>query len=293
VLEELDGYVAGVAFDEQFMPVHRLVNSYEDAKEFRNSKYAQSDSGAVYSQILALLKQGKTVLYIGTPCQSAGLISYLSRKFDNLITVDLVCRSIPSPVLWRCYLDWQQERFASPISRVTCRTKAYGYHSGALEIEFANGKRYRGSNRVDYYMKSFHGDICSRPSCYDCKFKTKHHCTDFTAFDCWRPQLVTDPPLTDDDRGYTNVLIHTEKGRRLMDEMKHIKQYPADPEKLLSVMGSMIGTSIRYKKERGTFYRDLRGLGFYNTAKNFSVTKQMTLTGNLVNVFWTETVGKG
>lgn len=270
VLEECGGYVAGVAFDDEFMPVHKIVNSYEEAKAFRNSKYAQSTVGNVFQDVLTLLKKGETVMFIGIPCQTAGLISYLPGKFENLIAVDLVCRSIPSPKLWREYLRWQEQRHGGKIKQVRCRTKAYGYHSGALEIMFENGRRYRGSNRVDYYMKCFHGDICSRPSCYDCRFKTRHRCSDFTVFDSWKPHLVTDPPVTDDDRGYTNVLVHTEKGREILSRMNHITQYHTDPDKMLSVMGSMIAASIKPKAGRETFYEDLDRYGFYKTAAQYS-----------------------
>ena len=92
------------------------------------------------------------MIFVGTPCQVAGLKSYLKKEYDNLVTVDLVCRSIPSPKLWRKYLDWQENSHHGKIRSVSCRKKTYGYHSGALEIEFDNGKRYAGSNRVDLYM---------------------------------------------------------------------------------------------------------------------------------------------
>ncbi len=273
VLNDVGGYVAGVAYDDAFMPHHKIVDTYEKAKAFRNSKYAQSDLGDVFGRILSLLKDGQTVMFVGTPCQAAGLKSFVDKvdKYDgNLITVDLVCRSIPSPKLWREYLNWQEASHGAEIKQVVCRKKTYGYHSGALEIDFKNGKHYSGSNRVDYYMKSFHKDICSRRSCYDCQFKTRHRCSDFTVFDSWRPQEVTSPAVIDNDRGFSNVLVHTSKGKDILLGMKDVHLYSADPDKLLSGMGSMIDTSIKFKKERDSFYADLDEYGFHKTVKRYT-----------------------
>ena len=270
VLEDVGGCVVGVAFDEEFLPYHKIVDTYDDAKAFRNSKYAQSELGNVFQQILLLLKDGRTVMFIGTPCQVAGLKSFVGNNDQNLITVDLVCRSIPSPKLWRRYLEWQSARYGAEIKKVVCRKKTYGYHSGALEIDFSNGKHYVGSNRVDYYMKSFHKDICSRRSCYECKFKSRHRCSDFTVFDSWRPHTVTTPPIIDNDKGFSNVLVHSLKGKAILQGLKEIDLYPSDADRLLSVMGSMVSNSIKMQKERETFYIDLDAYGFYKTVKRYS-----------------------
>jgi len=270
IIDERNGYVVGVAYDSSFMPFHMITDSYDTAKSFRNSKYAQSEMGDIFKSVLNLLNDGKLIMFIGTPCQIAGLKSFLKTDYDNLITVDLVCRSIPSPKLWRMYLDWQEERYGSKIKNVSCRKKTYGYHSGALEIVFENGKHYKGSNRVDYYMKSFHKDICSRLSCYDCQFKTKHRCSDFTVFDSWKPHMVTSPPLKDNDRGYSNVIVHSENGRSIMADLKGIALYPTDADRIFSVMGRMVDTSIEYKKERSAFYDELNKNGFYNAVRKYS-----------------------
>lgn len=269
VLEEQKGYAAGVTFNEEFLPVHRIVHDYNEAKAFRNSKYAQSDLDGIFIEIQRLLKKGVLVLFVGTPCQVAGLKRFLQKEEPNLITVDLVCRSIPSPHLWREYLKWQETRHSDVVKQISCRKKTYGYHSGALEILFESGRRYAGSNRVDYYMKSFHSDICSRPSCYDCKFKTQHRCSDFTVFDAWNPQETTVEPVLEDDRGYSNVLVHTQKGSQYLQCMENVNLYRAEPEKMFRFTGAMERSSIAYKPQRAAFYQDLNVLGFEATMKKY------------------------
>ena len=273
VLDEKKGYAAGVIYDETFMPVHCTVSSYQEAKAFRNSKYAQSNLGETYKQVEALLHIQKNVLFIGTPCQVAGLKTFLRREYDNLLTIDLVCRSVPSPALWQQYLQWQKSRYKSEIVSIACRKKTYGYHSGTLEIQFSNKKIYRGSNRVDPYMKSFHCDICSRPSCYRCVFKTEHRCSDFTVFDSWKPQEVSMGAAVDDNRGYSNVIAHTQKAKQVLQEVKGVILHKADPQIMFQHTGGMESTSIQYPMARNNFYKDLMAIGFYKTVKkHISVT---------------------
>ena len=269
VLQSVNGYAVGVQYDENFLPTHVITNVYEEAAKFRNSKYAQSKLDYIFVRIKSLLAEGERVLFIGTPCQVAGLKSFLRRDYNNLLTVDLVCRSIPSPKLWRTYLDWQESRHHAKIKSVSCRRKTYGYHSGTLEITFENGKHYAGSNRVDLYMKSFHRDICSRYSCYDCQFKTQHRCSDFTVFDSWYPNQVTIGPMEDDDRGYSNVIVHTKKGRAVLEAMKGIQYLDADADKMFEFTGGMESKSIVCPDDRKTFYRQLDTNGFESAVKQY------------------------
>ena len=269
VLEDCGGQAAGVAFDDHFLPIHKIVSTVDEAAAFRNSKYAQSELGNTFQQVRSFLESGTCVVFTGTPCQVVGLKAFLGKDYDGLITADLICRSIPSPHLWRQYLDWQEDLAGSPIREVACRRKTYGYHHGALEILFENGTKYAGSNRVDYYMKAFHSGICSRPSCYDCPFKTAHRCSDFTVFDCGHPEEVTLKPMTDDDRGFSAVLIHTLKGKAVLDRLQDIRWMEADPEKLFRYTGGMESRSITRPAARENFYAQLDADGFYATVKMY------------------------
>ncbi len=269
ILTQKKGYAAGVTFDDNFLTKHIITDSYDTAKQFRNSKYSQSDMGDVFCNISKLLNENEQVLFVGTPCQVAGLLKFLQKDYSNLYTVDLVCRSVPSPKLWREYLSWQETRHKAKVKSVSCRKKTYGYHSGALEIEFTNGKQYKGSNRVDYYMKAFHSNICSRPSCYDCKFKTKHRTSDLTVFDCWNPELVALTSVVDNDRGFSNVIAHTKKGAELLKSVSDTKLFSADAEKMFMFTGSMESKSIEYPDARSTFYKTLNQSGFTECMRKY------------------------
>lgn len=265
---ERGGAVYGVQYDNDFMPIHSCSETYDGIKKFRNSKYAQSKLGNIFTDVKEKLQNNQLVLFTGTPCQVSGLKSFLNKDYDNLLTVDLVCRSIPSPLLFSEYLEWQKKKYNSEITSLSCRNKTYGYHSGSLVIHFKNGKTYSGSNRVDPYMKSFHHDICSRPSCYECVFKTKTRCSDFTVFDSWNPKAVAQELNDDNDRGYSNVIVHTEKGNKLISSLKDVKVWNADAEKMFEFTGGMESNSIKMTDSRKTFYIELKKLGFEKTVKN-------------------------
>lgn len=184
------------------------------------------------------------------------------REYDCLITVDSVCRSIPSPLLWKEYLNWWETKVKSKIKYINCREKTYGYHSGSLVIEFENSKIYSGSNRVDPYMKCFHHNVCSRPSCYACKFKTKTRCSDFTVFDSWQPALVTNGPLQDNNKGYSNIIVHTGRGRKIIEQIENNLLVPAEANRMFLYTGGMELNSVKWSERRAKFYADLNYYGF-------------------------------
>lgn len=253
------GYVCAASYDEEFNIIHTIISmeQNEELNRIRGSKYVQSNLNTCFLEIKNHLCQNKLVCFVGTTCQVSGLKNYLSRDYENLITVDLVCHGTPSPKLWRKYLDYQKERYHSDIQEVAFRNKTYGYHSGTMKIKFSNGKVYYGSGRVDFMLKSFFSEIASRPICYQCPFKTVERCSDFTIYDCWHAkQLVKG--LKDDDKGYTNLIIQSKKGYQIFEDLKtRFEVYPVDIEEAIRLDGSMVRKSAKPHPKREQFYESL------------------------------------
>lgn len=90
------GVVCGAKFDQNWEVIHACAETLEDAMAFMTSKYVQSDTGDVFWQVKAHLQADRYVLFSGTPCQVAGLQSYLGQAYDKLITVDFACHGVPS-----------------------------------------------------------------------------------------------------------------------------------------------------------------------------------------------------
>ena len=99
------GVVFGVRFDDNWQPVFDYAENIAELDAFRGSKYVQAIVGNAYIDAKAFLKQGRKVMFSGTSCQIAGLKKFLKTEYENLLTVDVVCHGVPSPLVWRHYLQ--------------------------------------------------------------------------------------------------------------------------------------------------------------------------------------------
>ena len=253
------GIVCAATYGENFQVQHMIFESCDNPafKSVQGSKYVQSSLGNCFFSIKQYLKQEKKVCFVGTTCQIYGLKAYLKNDYNNLITIDLVCHGTPSPKLWKKYLDYQRTKYNSEIIKISFRDKKYGYHSSVMKICFKNGKHYSGSARVDYMLKSFFTEISSRPICYKCPFKILEHCSDFTVYDCWHAsQLVLG--LTDDDKGFTNVIVQSKKGNEIMNKIKDkYEMHQVNTEKAIQLDGIMLLKSAKQHPCRKQFYKEL------------------------------------
>ena len=251
------GVVFGCAFDENFDVIHKSAETTQGLSAFKGSKYVQSDLGDTYTNVKTQLENGKKVLFIGTPCQCSGLVSYLRKPYENLFTIDFVCHGVPSPLVWKKYREAMKKKYKAEIVYTNFREKTYGYHSATLTLKYANGKKSAENTKTDYLMKSFFDDICSRPSCYDCKFKTAKRHSDLTVFDCWNISRY-EPQLSDDDKGLTAVFVQSEKGRHLLEKVKDsFICYSADTELLLKTDGYMAEKSVSEHSKRNEYFEML------------------------------------
>lgn len=255
---EHQGVICAASYDKEFKVKHIIwgkhVGGGYNLSNIRGSKYVQSSLDDCFTKIKRYLEDERMVCFVGTTCQVAGLKAFLRKKYDQLITVDLVCHGTPSPKLWDKYLNYQKNKYHSEILEISFRNKTYGYHSGTMKIRFANGKTYYGSARVDYMLKSFFNEIASRPVCYQCPFKMLERCSDFTIYDCWHAtELVSG--LKDDDRGYTNVIVQSEQGKHLLKQISdRYELYQTDTKKAIALDGIMVMNSAKSHVRRSEFY---------------------------------------
>ena len=217
VLEQ-GGLVFGAAMGEnQEYAAHVGIGSLAELPKLQGSKYLQSRMGDCFRQAKKALDAGKTVLFTGTPCQIEGLMNYLGRDYQNLLTADVVCHGVPSEKLWKKYLEYQQKRYGSRVKEVRFRDKRQGWKSFSMVLTFENGKQYAKKLYFDLFLQLFLQDFCLRPSCYACTSRKAHRCSDLTLGDFWGCDVVC--PDMDDDMGLSLVLIHSEKGQQAFEEL--------------------------------------------------------------------------
>lgn len=218
-----NGAVYGAAFTDTFDVCHVGVEKAEDIAKLQGSKYIQSKVGNSYIEVKERLKNNQKVVFSGTPCQIAGLKSYLKDDYDNLITVDILCHGVPSEKLWKKYVEEQEMAHASSVRRTFFRHKKYGWKKYAVLLEFSNNTAYERVFTQDPFMQMLLANISLRPSCYNCRFKEMPHLSDITLGDCWGVQQHS--PEMDDNKGTSVVLLNTAKGKCAFEKILPNLQY--------------------------------------------------------------------
>lgn len=217
------GTVFGAAYDEHFSVVHICVESEEDLWKLRGAKYAQSDLRSTFPEIRHRLSTGQAVLFSGTPCQVAGLKAFLPKAQGDLFTVDFVCHSVPSPMAWQEYVHYRslQDHNGLPPQRINLRDKQTGWsrYSYSNLFVYADGSHHRARSGESLYMKLFGGGYISREACENCRFKGCRRVSDLTIGDFWGIWDIV--PEMDDNKGTSVVLVQSERGATLLEQIAH------------------------------------------------------------------------
>lgn len=216
------GTVFGAAYNERFEIVHICAESESDLVRLRGAKYAQSDLCGIFENIKSRLDQGQRVLFSGTPCQVGGLKAYLRQDYENLLTLDFVCHSVPSPIAWLEYVKYRagQDNSGQFPTTINLRSKHTGWtkYQYSNLFTYANGNTHSDKSGESLYMKLFVGGYISRRSCANCLFKGYSRVSDLTLGDFWGIGDIA--PEMDDNKGTSVVFVHTSRGAELIDRIK-------------------------------------------------------------------------
>ncbi len=260
---EKGGWVYGATFDDKFIVCHNGVNDKQGVKKLRTSKYVQSDARNVFSDVKIKLNNNELVFFSGTPCQIEGLLSYLGKYYENLYTQDIVCHGVPSPAVWKAYL----ETFKGKKKQVSFRDKKYGWHYFSMHIKTSK-KNYIRRLDQDVYTKLFLDNVILRPSCYACHFKKEVRNSDFTLADCWNCSSL-DLSLKDDDKGLSMIFVNSEKGKTLFDELGNkVVSQQIDYSKAIKLQTAAT-KSVNKTEQRAVFFESVSVKGYKETIKNW------------------------
>lgn len=262
-----DGVVFGASFDDKFELGHNCAETQEGLSNLRGSKYLQSKIGGSYNQAKEFLDSGRKVLFTGTPCQIAGLKSYLNKTYDNLITIDIICHGVPSPEVWRKYVEFREAEAGSSAQRIAFRRKNEGWKRYSVSFLFKNNTEYRKNLSEDLYMKAFLKDVCLRPSCYECGFKTLNRQSDITLADFWGIGNIL--PEMDDDKGTSLVFINSKTGQEIFNSISNeMKVKEVDINEAVKYNPSAI-KSVQKNPNRNYFLADLNNIEFNQLVKKY------------------------
>ena len=227
-----DGIVYGVAMMDNMQVKHIRTSNKEEFAVLRSSKYLQSDTGNTYQMVEQDLKQGKTVLYSGTPCQIDGLRHFLGKPYERLYTVDIVCHGVGSQAYFDKYLDFARKRYGN-IKTLRFRSKEYvGWSCGGVVVVVTGSSDclkkipYRDFDNY-YYAYFLSGDIY-RKSCYSCKYANMKRVGDFSLGDYWGVEKLHLPLNT--FNGCSLLVVNSDKATKFLGKIEtmNIKETRVD-----------------------------------------------------------------
>lgn len=268
VITRLNGVVFGVILDEDFICKHAKAKTLDELIPMQNSKYIQSDINTVYAQAKKYLLQNRYVLFSGTPCQIAALKSFLSKDYDNLLAVDVVCHGVPNQKFWKKHIEHLKEKgklisytFRNRDNKNTLDPTSRVSRRGTLEATVVASKGIdKKPAKKDCYYCPFVKNESFRESCYNCQYAQNERVSDITMGDC------------DSEKNYPDFYPYESKSIVLLNTEKSLKFWN-------SVHDQFEHTALDYKKEaavntplshpspraprRSQIYKDLESLPWF------------------------------
>lgn len=263
------GYVCGSVMDDNLKVRHIIVNDIKDLSKLYGSKYVFSDVNNVFMDIKTLLNDNKKVLFCGVPCQVNALINFLSKRYDNLFTIELICHGAPSQKLFDKYIEYYENQHKCKVLKYEFRSKkaaAWGTYK-ALAVTEKNGKIKEKIINADFdkYYNTFLQSKAHRESCYKCKFADVKRYADITIGDFWGIEHIK--PEFSDSCGVSKIIINSRKGLNLFESIKESVVY--DEVKFADIMkhNSQLQKPVERKKIRDIFYENIDSDRFFYDLK--------------------------
>ncbi len=265
------GVVCAARFASPTHLVHDFCTDKEELPAFLGSKYVQSDMGDCFREIKKYLSDGRKVLFAGTGCQIMGLKAFLGRKCEGLITMEVICHGVPSPAIWRKYLEEVCERrgiATEEVLGVEFRNKDYSWHRYGMKIRTKNGTIYRKDKYNDPYLKAFLTNLTLRSSCHNCPAKGSASQSDIIAGDYWG--VGNHHPQTDDGKGVSCLLVRNTSLLRFFDERK-MELTPTKYEYILASNPALERSALPNPK-KAEYLQRLQSEAFFKCAEAYTKT---------------------
>ena len=194
-----------------FKVSHTKAATYEERNAHRGTKYSQSNVRDIFKEIKLLLSSNKNILFTGTACQVSGLKSYLTRDYENLFTVDVICYGTLSPKLFRDYIASISKKIK--LKEYHFREKKIAWRGMSISAVYQDGTRMSNNKKLNVISELYSSNVALRPSCHNCYFTNLNRVSDITLGDFWGIQDIK--PDFDDNKGVSVILVNTLKGKNI------------------------------------------------------------------------------
>lgn len=258
------GVVYGADYDDELRVVHRRAETKEQRDRMRISKYVQSALGDIHAQIKEDLAKGRSVLFSGTPCQAAGLRGFIgdSPLGKRLFICDLICHSIPSPLIWEEYKRLLEAENGAKLAAVQFRSKKDGWsransNKGFL-FRLENEQEWQEDDR--FYELFFKVGAITRPSCAACRFTDLKRASDLTIADYWGIEKYS--PEWFDPLGVSVILLNSPQGAALFAQARQDLLTEERPKEESLNEQKRLSEPVKFSKERVIFWEEYRKFGF-------------------------------
>ena len=210
------GVIFGACMDDRFDVKHKEAVESAARDGMRGAIYVQSFIDNTYRAAKKYLDQGNQVLFVGTPCQIGGLMSFLQKPYENLIGVEFLCHGVPNNDFFKQHIRFLEEKYSDQAKWYTFRDKKYAWWThGIEEITFKSGKQ-KSAKAVQAYNKFFHSNVSLRPSCLNCTYRRVERAADITIADFWGIDKITGKKNA---AGVSLLFGNTEKGLAFIEAL--------------------------------------------------------------------------
>ena len=267
--------IFGAEMDDEFNVFHSYIESKAELDRFRKSKYLQSDMRNTYTEVKSFLDKGKKVLFSGTPCEIAGLNLFLNKSYENLLTVDVLCHSVPTVKWFNKEKEWIEKKSKCRVCSVDFRNK-----------DNATWDRYRMVWRLennkqktwikDPFIVAWNAALISRPSCYDCRFACKKRVSDVTIGDLWGVHKFASH-LYGENKGVSFFLLNTEKGAKYFDKIKDKLVYDKVSFDDVAANNPRLLRPMEWNEKRDQFIRKMDTMTFGDMMRLLPKTNYFSL----------------
>lgn len=253
------GVIYAAVYNQDLMVEHKRITSLHDLHESLGSKYVTSSLGDTFKLIKTDLLNGKTILFVGTPCQCAGLRAFIGDQ-ERLYLVDFVCHGVPGKAAWKYYLN-SFKADEKVISEVNMRDKTNGWNNYGWKFVYSNGmEQFKERDSISFYI-GFVNNLYLRPSCYSCHFKGLNRITDITLGDAWGVDGYYKDAYN--KKGTSLIMVHSQKGKELIEQCD-LSLFDASMyiDAIIRNNGCIV-QSVSYNKKEEQFYEMMKqGVSF-------------------------------
>lgn len=238
---------------------HIRITSKEDIYMLNGSKYVQSNVSCIYKDLEKDIESGIKVLFSGTPCQVKA-VKELTGNPDNLITIDILCHGVPSPLIFKEYVAFMEKKYKSKIKALTFRDKSKGWSHQCIRIDFENGKSYIAPTDKDPYYVMYFSHVTMLDSCNSCQYASYDRIGDITLGDFWGVEKLKDNKLQKDkEYGVSLVMSNSDKGKQLLKNISDITLFKANKD---ITYQPILKAPSKKSGKKDMFFYDYNAFGF-------------------------------